>query len=330
MTASTSQVRTYRIFGCLTVLHSGVLLFLRFGLERFFGIHPSAGWWLLAASSLFLWLFVLALHPGRSTRRFLISTLIATALFIPCAPMYRFAMYVYACQWRAAYKVERLLTSNPKIILYSIDAEYRRLETKKGYRQLGPDEIVLPDDVFNDSNGSLVRMGDDNKPMIVSIANTLGNTINSITDEDVRAGYGKDWQLLRKEPSGLTESGAETAMPPAEFDPEPYKAPAVLGYAEITDRAEQHALITALARSALHTQGGALCHIPRHGLHIEIGTSKIDLSICFECQNVYVVSENKTGPLAGVDSFAITDAPASVFNATLRRHGVPVARVRSP
>ncbi|MEY2483295.1 MAG: hypothetical protein QOK24_1823 [Verrucomicrobiota bacterium] len=226
--------------------------------------------------------------------------------------------------------MERLLTSNPKIILYSIDAEYRRLETKKGYRQLGPDEIVSPDDVFNNSSGSFVRMGDDNKPMIVSIANTLGNTINSITDEDVRAGYGKNWQLLRKEPSGLTESEAETAMPPDEFDREPYKAPAVLGYAEITDRAEQHALITALARSALHTEGGALCHIPRHGLHIEIGTSKIDLSICFECQNVYVVSENKTGPLAGLDFFAITDAPASVFNATLTRHGVPVARVRSP
>ena len=330
MTATASQVRTYCILGCLAVLHSAVVLFLRFGVGPSFGIRLFLGWWLVVASSLFPWLLVLALHPGRSIRRFLISTIIAASLFIPCARLYSAGIYIYVYQWRAAYKVERLLTFNPKIILYSIDAEYRRLESKEGYRQLGPDEIVLPDDVFNDSGGSFVRMGDDDKPMIASIANSLGKTINSITEQDVRAGYGRDWQLLRKAPSAPTGSGAETATPPDEFDREPYRAPAVLGYAEITDRAEQHALITALARSALHTDGGALCHIPRHGLHIEVGTSKIDLSICFECQNVYVVSDNKTGPFAGVDSFAITDAPASVFNAMLTRHGVPVARVRPP
>src|SRR5437868_1135814 len=67
MTTHASQVRTYRILGCLAVLHSGVVLGLLFGRGHSFGIDPLSGLWLVLASSLFLWLLVLAIHPGRST-----------------------------------------------------------------------------------------------------------------------------------------------------------------------------------------------------------------------------------------------------------------------
>jgi hypothetical protein len=127
------------------------------------------------------------------------------------------------------------------------------------------------------------------------------------------------------------DAAAETDAGSTEFDREPYKAPAVLGYVEITDNAEQRALITALARSARYARGGGMCHIPRHGLYVETGASTVNLSICFACQNVYSFgSHNKTGPLAAEDSFEITDAPASVFNATLKRHGVPIRKSPSP
>jgi hypothetical protein len=159
-----------------------------------------------------------------------------------------------------------------------------------------------------------------------------GQTINSTADKGGNSHYGKLWQILRKETNGSTESEIELEATPApiDFEREPYKAPAVLGYSEITDRAEQRTLITALASSARHTKGGALCHNPRHGLYIETGTSTIILSICFECQNVYTFgSPNSVGRFAD-GGFSITDAPASVFNATLKRHGVPVPQGPSP
>lgn len=243
MTARPSQIRTYRILSCLAILHSAVVLG---GLH--FGDYEGSWLWLGLATSLFLWLFVLAIHPGRSILRFLIPTIIAVVLFVPCAPIYAFRIYYSVGQWRVANNLEKLLRSNPRIILYSIDAAFR-----------------------------------------------------------------KPWELKKG------------------WEREPYKAPSVLGYAEITDRAEQRALITALASSARHAGSSALCHNPRHGLYIETGTSTSDLSICFECSNVYPFgSHDHMGPFADVGSFAITDAPESVFNATLKRHGVPVPQGPSP
>jgi hypothetical protein len=335
MTARASQVRTYRILGCLAVLHSGVVLAIYFGAGAAFDIYRWSGLWIVLTSSLFLWLLVLAIHPGRSTPRFLIPAIIAAALFVPCASEYGFLIRHSVFQWRAASKLEKLLRSSPRMVLYSIDPMYRtRLELRKGYRQVRPDEIILPDDLFDNAEGSFVRMGEDDKPMIVSIANSLGKTVNSIAEEDVRSGYGKDWQLLRKEPSGSTESEPEKETPAVsklnEFEREPYKRPNVSGYAEITDPAEQRALITALARSARYASGGALCHIPRHGLYVETATSTVVLSICFECENLYVFGpDSKTGRLTTEDSFAITRAPASLFDAALKQHGVPVAPVRA-
>jgi hypothetical protein len=325
MTARPSQIRGYRILSCLAILHSAAVLGLRFG-------NYVWSWlWLGLATSLFLWLLVLAIHPGRSILRFLIPTIIAAALFIPCAPIYGFRIRYSVHQWLVADKLERLLRSNPRIILYSIDADYRPpLEVKKGYRQVGADEIILPDDMFNNFD-TFARM--DNLPE--SVIPFTDPTVNSIANEHVRSGYGRGWQILRKETNGSNEAEAEIEAPPDpepnEFDREPYKGPAVLGYADITDRAEQRALITALASSARHTNGGALCHDPRHGLYVETGTSTVALSICFECKNVYLFgSHDKMGPFADVVSFAITVAPESVFNATLKRHGVPVPQGPPP
>ncbi|HKP05091.1 MAG TPA: hypothetical protein VJU77_17210 [Chthoniobacterales bacterium] len=211
----------------------------------------------------------------------------------------------------------------------------KRLESRKGYRQVGPNEIVLPDDFYDNGEGSFVRMGEDDKPMSVSIANSLGKTVNGIAEEEMRAGYGNDWQLLRKEPRGSSDVEPEKEAQPDsdlnEFEREPYKRPDVSGYAEITDPAEQQALITALARSARSADGSALCHIPRHGLYVRTGTSTVVLSICFECQNLYVFGPNaKTGRLTMEDGFEITRAPEFLFNAALKQHRVPVAPVPPP
>lgn len=322
----------YRILSCLAILHSAAVLGLGFR-------NPDdiwSWWWLGLATSLFLWPLVLAIHPGRSILRFLIPTIIAAALFLPCAPIYAGRIYYSVGQWRAANKLEKLLRSNPRIILYSIDADYRKpLEVKKGYRQVGADEIILPDDIFDNSN-EFIRLDKATGLVIASIVASIGQTVNSIAEETDRSGYGKVWQILRKETNGSSEvAEAETEATPTpgpnELDREPYKGAAVLGYAEITDRAEQRTLITALASSARDAKGGALCHNPRHGLYVETGTSTIDLSICFECQNVYPFDpHDKTGPFADVGSFDITRAPESAFNATLKRHGIPISHGRSP
>jgi hypothetical protein len=282
-------------------------------------------WWLALASSLFLWLLVLAVHPGRSIRRFLIPVIIAGLLFIPCAPICGFGIWYSARQWRTSYELKKLLSSKPRMILYSIDADHLRpMEVKKGYRRLGVDEIILPSDFFNNA-AEFARM--DQLPD--SVLPFTDPTVNSIADQNVKSGYGKGWQILRKETEGSNEPEPEATPAPdsTEFDREPYKGPAVLGYAEITDSTEQHALITALADSARHSRGGALCHNPRHGLYLETDTSVINLSICFECENVYLSGpEDKMGYFRRAISFDITRAPESVFNATLKQHGVTTAK----
>ena len=182
--------------------------------------------------------------------------------------------------------------------------------------------------MFTNSD-EFVRMDKAAESVIAGIGASIGQTVNSIADGIARLNYGCTWQILRKETNGSNEAEAEieaTPNPePDGWEREPYKGPAVLGYAEITDRAEQRTLITALASGVRYTKGGMLCHNPRHGLYVEAGTTTVDLSICFECENVYPFgSHDKMGPFADVNSFAITDAPESVLNAALKRHGVPV------
>src|SRR3954470_9567007 len=123
MAASSSHVRIYRILGCLAVLPSGLVLAIYLGAGEAFDISPFRGSGLVLTVSLILWLLVLTLHPGRSIRRFLIFAIIPTALFALGTPWYGLSIRYYVDQWSAAYKLEELLRSNPRMILYSVDAE---------------------------------------------------------------------------------------------------------------------------------------------------------------------------------------------------------------
>lgn len=217
------------------------------------------------------------------------------------------------------------------MILYSIDQDLvRPLAIRNGYRRVGMDETILPDDVFNNFD-IFARM--DNLPE--SIIPFTAPTVNDIADKEVRSSYGHGWQILRKKPNGSNEAESEIKVTPEldakALEREPYKAPAVLGYAEITDPAEQRALMTALESGVTHGWNAAMCHNPRHGLHFETGTLTIAFSICFECQNVYLFGpDDKMGRFAHVGSFAITRAPQAVFNAALKRHGVPLSERPTP
>ncbi|HVF72936.1 MAG TPA: hypothetical protein VM940_15140 [Chthoniobacterales bacterium] len=92
----------------------------------------------------------------------------------------------------------------------------------------------------------------------------------------------------------------------------------VLGRAEITDPAEREGLVKALSESARKNRGVvALCFNPRHGLHIEGGDAPVDLAICFECLQVYPAGFNADKP------FIISEAPEPLFDASLKKHGLP-------
>ena len=95
-------------------------------------------------------------------------------------------------------------------------------------------------------------------------------------------------------------------------------SPQVLGEAEITGRPEQQALLNALADGVRNNDGSAmLCFNPRHALHIQKGGHIVKLLICFECRQVYPYGFNKDR------GFIVSSAPEPVFDAALKRHGLP-------
>ena len=216
------------------------------------------------------------------------------------------------------------------MILYSIDADsVKPLVIRKGYRRLGVDETILPDDMF-DNFDTFARI--DNLP--ASVIPITDPTVKSIADKKIRSYYGKAWQILRKDPNGSHDAETRVKiMSDAELyelQREPYKGPAALGYAEITDHAEQQALMTALASGVTYSWNSPMCHYPRHGLHIESATAIINFSICFECQSVIVFGPDVRVSLLFDDSgdVAITRAPQPVFDAVLKRHGIPLSDKR--
>ena len=88
-------------------------------------------------------------------------------------------------------------------------------------------------------------------------------------------------------------------------------------------------MINALASSVRNGFDTALCHNPRHGLYIQNDDFTIDVSICFECHNIYLFGPSSDvdnlGPFAGYQgAISITDDPMSLFNAALKKHGVPI------
>ena len=95
----------------------------------------------------------------------------------------------------------------------------------------------------------------------------------------------------------------------------------ILGRAQITDSSEQRALLRALAHGVRENDGPpAACFDPRHALHVDQGGRSIDLVICFECSQVHAYGFNQH------DSFLTSASPQPIFDDSLRRHGLPLAR----
>jgi hypothetical protein len=96
----------------------------------------------------------------------------------------------------------------------------------------------------------------------------------------------------------------------------------VRGSAAINDPAERAKLLDALRDGIANNDGAvAACFNPRHGIRAGDGGPRVDYLICFECRHVHVFEAGKP------QRYAVTsDAPAAVFNAQLKAHGLPAPR----
>jgi hypothetical protein len=115
--------------------------------------------------------------------------------------------------------------------------------------------------------------------------------------------------MLHSPPHRMTLSSVDPALGDSETPHDPN-----LGEAEITDPVEQKALLSALIEGIKNNDGhGFLCFNPRHSLHIEDGAKSVDLLICFECEKI----------LTDGYTISVSRAPEPVFDAALKRHGLP-------
>jgi hypothetical protein len=96
----------------------------------------------------------------------------------------------------------------------------------------------------------------------------------------------------------------------------------VIGKTTIKDPDTRKRLIAALEKGVEENKGDVMkCFNPRHGIRVTHGGMTADFVICFECYQavVYIASEKER-------RFLITDSPAPVFNQTLQRANIPLAR----
>ena len=97
-----------------------------------------------------------------------------------------------------------------------------------------------------------------------------------------------------------------------------FRGYSILGSAQITDPAEQRALLRALARGAReNSDSAAMCFNPRHALHIEENQHSVDFTICFECLQV------EARGFSPADWFTTSQSPENIFDESLTRHAVP-------
>lgn len=139
MEATPSQIRVYRILGCLAVVHSALLFAI---LLAIFQLHSSDYWafWVGLATLFFLWPLVLALHPGRSFPRLVIPIALAALLFVPSARFY----YSMA---PGAFGLPDTVTLSPRSILtYYRSYRAGRAEAERDLREdhLAVEEFGLP------------------------------------------------------------------------------------------------------------------------------------------------------------------------------------------
>ena len=98
----------------------------------------------------------------------------------------------------------------------------------------------------------------------------------------------------------------------------------VLGKADITDPADRRQLLEAMQKGIDDNDGSvAGCFIPRHAIQIVTGDTTMDYVICFQCLQISTY-ETKAGNTT--KGYKLTTAgPQGVFNAQLRKAGLPLA-----
>lgn len=98
---------------------------------------------------------------------------------------------------------------------------------------------------------------------------------------------------------------------------------AVLGRTMITNPVTRGKLIKAFVRSAEKNRyGGSSCFAPRHAIRLVYQGKPWDITICFECENVYVYVN---GERSRSMLFHVTDFAAPLFNEVLRATNIPLA-----
>jgi hypothetical protein len=120
--------------------------------------------------------------------------------------------------------------------------------------------------------------------------------------------------LISTDPTPLSREGKTTSK-------KTFHHRAILGQTEITDAKRKSELLSALYGAAYEYQGRLYgCFIPHHGIIAVAGTNRVELVICFECEQVEeFVNSNESRCL-------IHDTPQEIFNRTLTEAGVPLAK----
>ena len=111
--------------------------------------------------------------------------------------------------------------------------------------------------------------------------------------------------------------GAYTNNPPEEFH-----GWRVIGKTTIKDPNARKQLVAALEKGVEENKGDIMkCFDPRHGVRVTHNGVTADFVICFQCFQAMAYVAGGKG-----QRFLITDSPAPVFNQTLRKANVPLAR----
>lgn len=97
----------------------------------------------------------------------------------------------------------------------------------------------------------------------------------------------------------------------------------VIGKTTVTDRKTRGTLLAALDHAMpQHNLGRKSCFDPRHAIRVRHQGKTYYLSICFECDHVYVYVDDE---IDGALYFETSQIAEPVFDAVLRDAGVPLA-----
>ena len=94
----------------------------------------------------------------------------------------------------------------------------------------------------------------------------------------------------------------------------------VLGKLQVTDETLKRQLVAALYKGLEEPRGTKSCHDPRHAIQAIKGRRKIEVSICFDCENIYFYENGKRGGTQMTSAYA-----EKFFNQVLRQAKIPLA-----